>query len=254
MSLDLIIDAYGLKIKDIINKMKYDFSVPKEKHLKNIALCNTFLGELLDYFKDDLKEKVKPLKLTPDQLNVLHFAIDSKEKGWIKNIYTTGRVFPDKQYYLLMEYDTKGIELDSEGEKPAPDKTLKYAWMYLEWNVTRESPLFFEVSPLMDWKDVGRIAFWIFKEKITTPEQLDFLHLRMKGMKESFRLYDEGNRIVHNLSWDTDLGEKDRVTHSYLIGNFNSKVTQSTQWLYGFNKLIHERRGEPQPLELRPKF
>ncbi len=243
-----------MTLNDIKQKLEYKLRVSKADHEKSLEQSAFFFEELMGYFKSDLEYKLKPLNPNPLQKDIMRYALELHTKGALKNTENEGRVLGNKQPCLLKEYETNaGFE-----ENKRIDSVLMQmrAAFKLRWSVAKEMPHILYAGLFVGHFSASYLYFWFLREKVTNPDQLKDFYFHSKRKKEDIAVYESGTRLVHNINYNNLLGagEKSVAFHFHLMGGFESKTTESMQFLYGCNQLTDERSGFFRPFELREKF
>jgi hypothetical protein len=244
-----------MTLKDIKQKLEYKLRVSKEEHKKNLDLSASFFEELMDYFKYGLEDKLKLLNPEPLQIAILHYALDLHTVGTLKNTENQGRIIHNKQPYLIREYETNASFEENDRNKSDFVSAQKRASFMLEWNVINVTPHSLKTSLFEDYKSKGYLYFLFFNNIIQSPDQLTPFYSGSKRKKEDIAVYESGRRLIHSIdSKKTPFGEGKTVFNFHLIGNFNSKITKGTQFIYGFNELNDETYDVIKPFGLIEKF
>jgi len=238
-----------MTLKDIKQRLEYKLRVSKEEHKKSLELSASFFEELMDYFKSNLKDKLKPLNPELLQMDILHYTLDLHAKGLLKNTENKGKVLRNKRPYLIREYESNA----NFEENKQTDFVLvpKRATFNLEWDVISELPHSLNTGLFANYQSIGHLYFWFCKDKITSSDQLVSFHFNFKRAKENIAVYDSGKRLVHSIEAQTPFGEGSIIFNFHLMGDFISKTTKSTHYLYGCNELTDERYGYFRPMHTK---
>ena len=229
-----------------VNFWKYNQKVPAPVFTKNAALNESFFEEIIGYLGKDLTDKLTPLMLTPQQSEIMEYALNLPLENYAACDDDLTGILSDEPC-IKRSFETNAPYGTNQGQ-------VKNARFVFRWNVTTESPENMIIRLYAELKLSGIIEFMFSKQKVTSEKQLDFMRSDNPWIVDTFRLYENGSRIVQKF-FSLDEEEKDGFVTQYgLIGDFHSKAAHSHQWIYASNLSFGSDHDKTLPLGLTPRF
>jgi len=244
------LESYRLKAKlavnDVVDENSFRKYVTKEQRELASVQAEAFAGEAMDFFKENLTAKLKPISPNKAQIKLFRFLHESIEDNSLLLEKTRGRVWKGgkkERPYLSKIYRAKD-NIDWAGKLTGTLEDIffnlrqkKDVTLQILWGINDDFLHKITVRGFMGM-EFPSMDFLTFPEKIETIEKAQEYLQRpeiVSGFKTKIEVYGKGNRIVMDTEGKHKGNDVAMTEQYFLIGSFEGKGTERTYWLYGSN-------------------